>query len=159
MPAVPGASWVPAASLLSAYRTRVVHIALASPQVTAKYQRFGSIESMAPEDIAPVSVPVAAPVLGAPAALADAVLAAPVLPPDEEHPAATRPASATVPAVRAHRGVSHRAVARRGGNCAGDIAFSDRFALRCAAAGPAALRGSGRVPPRGGAHGAAAAGG
>src|SRR5450631_1762043 len=144
MPAVPGTSWVPDAPLLSAYRTRVVHIALASPQVTAKYQRFGSIESMAPEDMAPVSVPVAAPALGAPAALADGVLAAPVPPPDEEHAAASRPARATVPAVRAHRPVSRRAVARRGGNCVGDIAFSDRFAFRCAAAGPAALHGSGR---------------
>src|SRR6516162_8536465 len=91
MLAVPAVSWVPAASGLSAYRTRVVHIALARPQVTAKYQRLGSMVSMAPEDIAPVRVPLATPALGAPAVVLPEGAELAVLP--EEH-AASRAATA-----------------------------------------------------------------
>src|SRR5580658_4656448 len=41
-------------------------MALARPQVTAKYQRFGSMLSIAPDAIAPVRVPVATPAFGGP---------------------------------------------------------------------------------------------
>jgi hypothetical protein len=74
----------------------VVHIALARPQVTAKYQRFGSIVSMAPEDIAAVRVPLATPGLGAPP---DAPAAGGVLPELAEEQAASRSASAAAPTV------------------------------------------------------------
>jgi hypothetical protein len=84
---------------LSAYRTKVVHIALARPQVTAKYQRFGSIVSMAPEDIAAVRVPLATPGLGALPDAPDAPAAGGVLPELAEEQAASRSASAAAPTV------------------------------------------------------------
>ena len=40
-------------------------MALARPQVTAKYHRLGSMLSIAPDDMAPSSVPVATPGFGA----------------------------------------------------------------------------------------------
>src|SRR5712691_4600579 len=57
---------VPPTPGLSAYRTSVVHRALARPQVTANHHRFGSMVSIAPDDIAAVRVPVATPGFGPP---------------------------------------------------------------------------------------------
>src|SRR5579859_2428363 len=142
--AVPGTSTVPAASGLSAYRTKVVHIALARPQVTAKYQRFGSIVSMAPEDIAAVRVPLATP------GLAELLAEGDELPEPLEEQAATR-------ATRAAASASGPRMGRRD-ECA--ISFSDRFievpwpgecvsGPVCRATGPARRRGHGGSADRG----------
>jgi hypothetical protein len=54
-------------------------MAFASPQVTAKYQRFGSMVSMAPEDMDAFRVPLATPGFGPPLEL-------PPEPDDDEPP-------------------------------------------------------------------------
>jgi hypothetical protein len=90
-----------------------VHIALARPQVTAKYQRFGSIVSMAPEDMAPVRVPLATP------GLAVLLLEGDELTELAEEQAASRTARAAASASGPRSG--------RRDECA--ISFSDRFFL------------------------------
>jgi hypothetical protein len=85
---------------LSAYRTKVVHIALARPQVTAKYQRLGSMVSMAPEDIAAVRVPLATPGVGAPDAALPEGAELPELPEEQAASSAARAAAPTAAFTR-----------------------------------------------------------
>src|ERR1700683_2328939 len=72
-------------------------MALARPQVTAKYHRLGSMVSIAPDDIAALSVPAGAPLAGAAVEPEPAALP-PELPPHAASRTAAVAASAQPPA-------------------------------------------------------------